>query len=84
MEPRITIYTTVGCPYCTKALTVLRREKVRHTEISVANRPELRDEIERLCGRRDVPQVFVDGEHIGDDDAVQEWADAGKWKAFQA
>ncbi|MBM3216821.1 glutaredoxin [Candidatus Poribacteria bacterium] len=81
-DPRVLIYTTTGCPYCTRALDILRRTKTAYREINVAGRPELRDEIETLCGRRDVPQVFVDGKHIGDDDAVAEWEESGKLAAL--
>jgi glutaredoxin 3 len=77
-EPRLAIYTTTGCPYCVRALTILRDGKVPFREINVAGRPELRDEIEKRCGRRDVPQVFVDGQHIGDDDALATWQQDGR------
>lgn len=75
---RVLIYTTTGCPYCARALSILRRNRVPYREINVAGRPELRDELEKRCGRRDVPQIFVDGTHIGDDDALAEWEQNGK------
>ena len=38
----------------------------------------MRDEIEKLTGRRDVPQIFIDDQHIGDDDDLAELAQSGK------
>ena len=81
-QERLMIYTTTGCPYCARALDILRKSRVPYHEINVAGRPELRDEIEKRCGRRDVPQVFVDGKHIGDDDALEEWDADGKLAAL--
>jgi len=75
---RVTIYTTTGCPYCARALAILRNNRIPYREINVSGRPELRDEIEKRCGRRDVPQIFVDGQHIGDDDALAEWETDGR------
>ncbi|GIX07528.1 MAG: glutaredoxin 3 [Candidatus Poribacteria bacterium] len=82
-KPRVRIYTLTGCPYCARALAILREHGVPYEEINITGREQLRDEIERLCGRRDVPQVFVDGRHIGDDEALAEWAAAGKLEALR-
>jgi glutaredoxin 3 len=81
-QERLTIYTKTACPYCARALAILRKNRVPYEEINVDGRPELRDEIERRCGRRDVPQIFVDGDHIGDDDALAEWEADGKLTAL--
>ena len=38
----------------------------------------MRDEIEKLTGRRDVPQIIINDQHIGDDDDLAELAESGK------
>ncbi len=60
------MYTTMFCPYCSRARTLLERKGVDFTEIDIMEGPGRRDEmIRRAGGRRTVPQIFIDGEHIG-------------------
>jgi len=66
----VKIYTTDFCPYCNKAKNILDKKNIDYEEINIHGSQKLRDEIEELTGRRDVPQIFIDGEHIGDDDAL--------------
>ena len=63
----IVIYTTPTCGFCSAAKRLLSKKGVDYTEINVAGHPELREEMtEKAGGRRTVPQIFVDGKHIGD------------------
>jgi glutaredoxin 3 len=64
--PEVEIYTTGWCPYCARALALLRKKGVAYEEISLDEEPERRAEmVERAHGGRTVPQIFIDGEHIG-------------------
>ncbi|MDR4307306.1 glutaredoxin 3 [Chelatococcus sambhunathii] len=64
--PSITIYTRSDCPYCHMAKDLLRRKGVAFDEIDVGREPERRAEmIERAGGRMTVPQIFIDGRHVG-------------------
>ena len=64
--PKITVYTTPFCPYCTSAKTLLRRKHAQFEEIDVSGDAEGRRRMsERAHGRRTVPQIFIDGRHIG-------------------
>ena len=82
--PRIKIYTSSTCPYCRRAIGILKEHGVAYEAVSVDGRDAVRDELNELIGRRDVPQVFVDGKHIGDDDHLAEWADDGRLDALIA
>ncbi len=63
----IEIYTTPFCPFCLWAKQLLDKKGVPYTEIDVMMEPGKRREmIERAGGNRKVPQIFVDGRHIGD------------------
>lgn len=63
----IVIYTTPTCGFCRAAKRLLTKKGAEFTEIDVAGRPELREEMtERANGRRTVPQIFVNGRHVGD------------------
>ena len=62
----VEMYTTMYCPYCSRARALLERKRVTFTDIDIAEEPGRRDEmIRRAGGRRTVPQIFIDGEHIG-------------------
>ena len=68
---KIEIYTTPTCPYCARAKTLLKKKGVEYTEIDVANDAQLRAAMsERAGGRTSVPQIFINGEHIGGSDEL--------------
>lgn len=67
--PAITVYTKSGCPYCAAAKDLLRRKGAEFEEIDILRAPDRRAEmIERAGGRTTVPQIFIDGRHIGGSD----------------
>lgn len=68
----IEIYTTPFCPFCLWAKRLLDQKGVPYTEIDVMMKPAKRREmVERAGGNRKVPQIFVDGRHIGDCEDMQ-------------
>ena len=63
---KIDIYTTMMCPYCYRAKKLLSQHGADFHEIDVmADQDRRREMIERAGGRRTVPQIFIDGKHIG-------------------
>jgi len=63
----IEIYTSPFCGFCHAAKRLLDKKGVPYTEIDVMMSPSKRKEMtERSGGQRTVPQIFVDGEHLGD------------------
>ena len=76
--PQIKVYTTDFCPYCDVAKRILENKEIEYEEINIHGNPEMRDHIEELTGRRDVPQIFIDDQHIGDDDDLAELARSGE------
>ncbi len=62
----IEIYTTHVCAYCERAKRLLAAKGVVYREIFVDGDADLLDSmIKRAGGRKTVPQVFIDGRHIG-------------------
>ncbi len=62
----IEIYTTALCPFCVGAKGLLNGKGVPFTEIDVSFNPEKRKKMtDRANGRTSVPQVFINGEHVG-------------------
>ena len=68
--PQAVMYTTSWCPYCRAAKSLFAAKKVDFTEIDVSEEPKLRLDMERLSGRRTVPQIFINGKPIGGYDDV--------------
>lgn len=65
----IEVYTKFLCPYCTRAKALLTKKGVSFEEIDISTGgPRRAEMIERSGGRQTVPQVFIDGLHIGGSD----------------
>ncbi|HET9643205.1 MAG TPA: glutaredoxin 3 [Burkholderiaceae bacterium] len=64
--PPVKMYTKAGCPACVRAKKLLQDRGVYNIEeVRIdMNRQEAENMI-RITGRRTVPQIFIDGEHIG-------------------
>jgi len=63
---RILVYSQPFCGYCSAAKRLLTAKGAEFTEIDVMALPDRRQEmIERSGGRRTVPQIFIDGRHVG-------------------
>ena len=63
--PKITVYTTPICPYCSRAKALLKTKGAEFEEIDVFMNSDLRVEMEQKSGRRTVPQIFVGDTHVG-------------------
>lgn len=78
----IEIYTILFCPYCERAKKLLQSKGVQFTEIDVTLAGEKREEMTRRAGgARTAPQIFVDGEHLGDCDYIHKLDAEGKLDA---
>ncbi len=75
----IVMYTTAVCPYCIAAKGLLARKGfVSITEIRVDQLPERRAEMMERTQRRTVPQIFINGQHVGGHDDMVALDRAGK------
>ncbi len=77
---KVEMYATEVCPYCVRAEALLRRKGVTEIEkIRVDLDPAKRQEMEaRVPGARTVPQIFIDGRHVGGCDDLYELDRQGK------
>ena len=67
--PVIEMYTTAICPYCVAAKNVLKSKGLEYSEIRIdTDRAKLTEMLERSHGRRTVPQIFINGIHVGGHD----------------
>jgi glutaredoxin 3 len=66
MTAKIEIYTSPFCGYCYRAKKLLDQKGAEFTEFDVTADSSLRDVmVQRAGGRTTVPQIFIDGRHIG-------------------
>ena len=71
MTARVEIYATQTCPYCHAARALLAKKGVAYDLIDVGAKPDLRAAMtQRAGGRRTVPQIFIDGQHVGGSDEL--------------
>jgi glutaredoxin 3 len=62
---RIVVYSTPFCGYCGAAKRLLTSKGAEFTEVDVMFDPSRREEMQQRSGRRTVPQIFIDGRHVG-------------------
>ena len=68
----ITIYTGPLCNYCEAAKRLLARNNVTYKEINVATVDGAMDEmIKKANGKKTIPQIFFDDQHIGGYDEIR-------------
>ncbi len=81
----IEIYTQPFCPYCTRAMTLLTDKGVAFKKIDAPQGTPARAEaVARSGGRSTVPQIFVDGKHLGGCDDLLALDRAGRLDALLA
>ena len=63
---QVEIYTKITCGFCHAAKRLLKSKGVSYAETDILQKPGKRPEmIQRANGRTTVPQIFIDGKHIG-------------------
>lgn len=68
---KVTIYTREFCPYCTRALKLLKQKGADFTKIDAGmNASKKQEMIKRSNGARTFPQIFIGDTHIGGCDDI--------------
>jgi len=76
---RVLIYCTASCPYCQAADRLLDRKGMKDIErVRVDLEPGRRAEMQQKSGRRTVPQIWIDGRHVGGSDELHDLEDSGE------
>jgi glutaredoxin 3 len=79
VSANIEIYTWNSCPFCIRAKSLLNAKGVQFTEYAIDGDESARDKMaERASGRRSVPQIFIDGVHVGGCDDIHALERSGK------
>eukprot|EP01094_Clydonella_sp_ATCC50884_P018321 TRINITY_DN3373_c0_g2_i6.p2 TRINITY_DN3373_c0_g2~~TRINITY_DN3373_c0_g2_i6.p2 ORF type:complete len:152 (-),score=51.50 TRINITY_DN3373_c0_g2_i6:13-468(-) len=75
---RVLVYSTTGCPHCVRAIKLLEAKGVAPVIIDIGAEPARRDEMVRLAaGRKTVPQIFFNNDHIGGADDLESLEEEG-------
>ena len=75
---KVLMYCTAVCPYCVRAEQLLKRKGVQEIEkIRVDLQPDLRVAMMEKTGRRTVPQIYINGTHVGGYDDLASLDQAG-------
>lgn len=83
MAPKVEIYTWRYCPYCIRAKELLKSKEVDFIEYSIDGDEAARSKMaQRSNGRRSVPQIFINDQHIGGCDDLHELDGQGKLDQF--
>lgn len=80
----VTVYSSDFCPYCMRAKALLRKKAVPFEEICVDGRSDLRAEMTARAGRTTVPQIWINGQHVGGCDDLHALERSGELDALLA
>ena len=75
---KVEIYTTPFCGYCARAKSLLDHKGVAYDEMDVMMDDKKRSEMRARAKRTTVPQIFINGEHIGGSDELAALDSEGK------
>ena len=76
---KVEIYTKAFCPYCSRAMKLLAGKGVDVEEYDITmGGPKRAEMLQRADGRSTVPQIFIDGRHVGGSDDLAELDRTGK------
>jgi glutaredoxin-like YruB-family protein len=62
--PRIVVYTSDGCPWCNRAKTYLREQKMPFREVNVSKKPAEADRLVKKTGQTGTPQIDINGHFV--------------------
>ncbi|MFO7593172.1 MAG: glutathione peroxidase [Pseudomonadota bacterium] len=68
----VSIFTKPGCPFCAKAKEMLQAKGMGYEEVTLGHDATLRS-LRAITGRDTVPQVFIDGKHIGGSEELEQY-----------
>ena len=79
MTAKVEIYSSPFCGYCMRAKRLLSSKGVEYIDYDVLADTALRDEmVKRAPGSTTVPQIFINGQHVGGSDDIHALDDEGK------
>jgi glutaredoxin 3 len=84
MTAKVEIYTKFACPYCFRAKLLLEAKGAEFHEMDAAGGPVREEMLTRANGRSTVPQIFINGVHVGGSDDLHALDASGKLDSMLA
>jgi glutaredoxin 3 len=84
MVAKVEIYTKFACPYCFRAKLLLEDKGADYEEFDASGGPRREEMLSRANGRTTVPQIFINGAHVGGSDDLAALDRSGKLNAMLA
>jgi glutaredoxin 3 len=79
----VVVYSGPSCPFCERAKALLKKKGAVFVEINVkADNVKLAEMLEKTNGKRTIPQIFINDQHIGGCDDLYALDSAGKLDAL--
>lgn len=73
LPKRISLLTKPGCAHCTRAKQVLDEKGLSYEVIELGSRGVTYSSLAAISGQGTTPQVFIEGQHIGGADELEQW-----------
>lgn len=70
---KVTIFTKAGCGHCTRAKSYLAECNLKYEEIELGKNGLSLSTLRTVTGRTTTPQVYIEGEHVGGADELEQW-----------
>jgi len=78
LQHPVCIYILSGCPYCKRAIAMLRQAGVPHKALNLGRNPQLAAQLSAETGSQTVPKIFIFGEFIGGADQLAQMMQSGE------
>lgn len=69
---RCVMFSMPSCPWCVKAEEFLAKKKLKCKTVNLQESQYLAFEVIKATGQRTVPNIFIDGQHVGGHDTLLE------------
>ena len=79
---KVEIYTKSWCPFCARAKADLQQLDIPYSEVDVTTDPLREREMINRSARHTVPQIFVNGRHLGGSDDLRHAIATGRLDGF--
>jgi len=65
------VWSKPACPFCTKAKNLLKNKGIEYKEKNIAEGYNIQDLLELVPNAKTMPQIWLDGEHLGGYDQLE-------------
>jgi len=65
------VWSKPACPFCVKAKNLLKNKGIEYEEKNIAEGYKIEDLLALVPNARTMPQVWLDGEHLGGYDQLE-------------